>query len=48
MGTVQSGRHAGHLVNVTVAIIPDLTDLTPCLTSAGLTELDGVSTLAVV
>ncbi|MFJ4842058.1 hypothetical protein [Streptomyces sp. NPDC088746] len=48
VGTVQSGRYAGHLVNVTVAIIPDLTDLTPCLSPAGLTELDGVSTLAVV
>jgi len=48
VGTVQSGRYAGHLVNVTVAIIPDLTNLTPCLTSAGLTQLDGVSTLAIV
>lgn len=48
VGTVLSGRYAGHLVNVTVAIIPDLTNLTPCLTAAGLTQLDGVSTLTIV
>ncbi|MBQ1101294.1 hypothetical protein KBY55_36030 [Streptomyces sp. b94] len=48
VGTVQSGRYVGHIVNVTVAIVPDPTNLTPCLTSAGLTKLDGVSTLTIV
>ncbi|MFF8096938.1 hypothetical protein [Streptomyces sp. NPDC016675] len=48
VGTVQSGRYAGHLVNVTVAIVPDLTNLTPCLTPAGLTQLDGASTLTII
>ncbi|MFJ9197307.1 hypothetical protein [Streptomyces flaveolus] len=47
-GTVLTGRYAGHLVNVTVAIVPDLSNPTPCLTTAGLTDLDGLSTLTIV
>ncbi|MFI1377645.1 hypothetical protein ACH4UY_37395 [Streptomyces longwoodensis] len=47
VSTVLSGRYAGHLVNVTVAVVPDPANLTPCLTAAGLTKLEGASTLTI-
>jgi hypothetical protein len=48
LGSVTSGRYAGRLVSFTVALVPDLDDVLPCLTPQGLTALNGLAAVIVL
>ena len=48
IGTVTEGRYEGHVVNATIAIEPDVSNPTPCMTDEGLTHGAGVATLTVL
>jgi hypothetical protein len=48
LGTVTSGRYQGHAVNVTVIIHPNLDLSNNCLSSHGLTFIEGTSTIEIL